>query len=100
MTARSQIALFISTAAMTVATLFAMASGDPPKGDSAVTDTSKACETECALPTSDDELRKIFDERATYRLQAGPFATRSEATAMAERIRDAATLQPVITQRR
>ncbi len=42
----------------------------------------------------------IFDERATYRLQAGPFATRSEATAMAERIRDAATLQPVITQRR
>jgi rare lipoprotein A len=42
----------------------------------------------------------IFDERALFRLQAGPFATRSEAQGTAERIRGAAALQPVVLQRR
>ena len=42
----------------------------------------------------------IIDDRALFRLQAGPFATRSEAQGTAERIRDAASLQPVVLQRR
>ena len=42
----------------------------------------------------------IVDDRALFRLQAGPFATRSEAQGTAERIRDAASLQPVVLQRR
>ena len=42
----------------------------------------------------------IFDERALYRLQAGPFATRSAAQDTAERIRDAASLQPLVVRRR
>jgi rare lipoprotein A len=49
-----------------------------------------------------DALLAIVDERAMYRLQAGPFATRSQAQGMAERIRDTAPLleQPVVLQRR
>jgi rare lipoprotein A len=42
----------------------------------------------------------IFDERALFRLQAGPYATRSEAQGTAERIRSAAPLQPMVVQRR
>ena len=42
----------------------------------------------------------IIDERALFRLQAGPFATRSEAQGTAERIRGEAALQPVVLQRR
>jgi rare lipoprotein A len=43
----------------------------------------------------------IIDDRTLFRLQAGPFATRSEAQGTAERIRgDAASLQPVVLQRR
>jgi len=42
----------------------------------------------------------IFDERALYRLQAGPYATRLEAQAAAERIRGAASVQPMVLQRR
>jgi len=42
----------------------------------------------------------IVDDRTLFRLQAGPFATRSEAQGTAERIRDAASLQPVVLQRR
>jgi rare lipoprotein A len=43
----------------------------------------------------------IIDDRSLFRLQAGPFATRSEAQGTAERIRgDAASLQPVVLQRR
>jgi len=42
----------------------------------------------------------IIDDRSLFRLQAGPFATRSEAQGTAERIRDAAALQPVVLQRR
>jgi rare lipoprotein A len=42
----------------------------------------------------------IFDDRALYRLQAGPYATRSEALGTAERIRGAASVQPLVVQRR
>jgi rare lipoprotein A len=42
----------------------------------------------------------IFDDRALYRLQAGPYATRGEAQGTAERIRNAASLQPLVLQRR
>ena len=42
----------------------------------------------------------IIDDRTLFRLQAGPFATRGEAQGTAERIRDAASLQPVVLQRR
>lgn len=42
----------------------------------------------------------IVDDRALFRLQAGPFATRSEAQGTAERIRGTASLQPVVLQRR
>jgi rare lipoprotein A len=41
----------------------------------------------------------IFDERALYRLQAGPYATRIEAQGAAERIRNAAGVQPMVVQR-
>ncbi len=41
----------------------------------------------------------IFDDRALYRLQAGPYATRSEAQGTAERIRGAASVQPMVLQR-
>ena len=49
-----------------------------------------------------DPLLAIVDERALYRLQAGPFATRGQAQGLAERIRDMAPLleQPVVLQRR
>jgi rare lipoprotein A len=42
----------------------------------------------------------IFDDRALYRLQAGPYATRIEAQGAAERIRGAASVQPMVVQRR
>ena len=42
----------------------------------------------------------VFDDRALWRLQAGPFATRSEAQGTAERIRGAASVQPMVVQRR
>ncbi|MBX3645114.1 MAG: septal ring lytic transglycosylase RlpA family protein [Rubrivivax sp.] len=42
----------------------------------------------------------IFDDRTLFRLQAGPFATRSEAQGTAERIRGTAALQPLVLQRR
>jgi len=42
----------------------------------------------------------IFDDRALYRLQAGPYATRLEAQGAAERIRGAASVQPMVVQRR
>jgi rare lipoprotein A len=41
----------------------------------------------------------IFDDSTLYRLQAGPFASRREAQGAAERIRDAARLQPLVVQR-
>jgi rare lipoprotein A len=42
----------------------------------------------------------IFDERALYRLQAGPYASRVEAQGAAERIGGAARVQPLVVQRR
>jgi rare lipoprotein A len=42
----------------------------------------------------------IFDDRTLFRLQAGPFATRSEAQGTADRIRSTAPLQPMVLQRR
>jgi rare lipoprotein A len=43
----------------------------------------------------------IFDDRALFRLQAGPYATRSEAQGTAERIRSAASsVQTLVLQRR
>jgi rare lipoprotein A len=42
----------------------------------------------------------IFDDRALFKLQAGPFATRNEAQGTAERIRASAPLQPMVLQRR
>lgn len=42
----------------------------------------------------------IFDERALFRLQAGPYPTRGEAQGAAERIRAEAALQPLVVQRR
>jgi rare lipoprotein A len=42
----------------------------------------------------------IFNERALHRLQAGPYASRSDATLAAERLRAALELVPVIVQRR
>jgi rare lipoprotein A len=47
-----------------------------------------------------EPLLAVFDERATYRVQAGPYATRSEAQSAAERIRSAAPLQPLVLHRR
>jgi rare lipoprotein A len=42
----------------------------------------------------------IIDDRALYRLQAGPYATRSEAQGTAERIRGVTSVQPRVLQRR
>ena len=42
----------------------------------------------------------IFDDRALYRLQAGPYATQGDAQRTAERIRSAAAVQPMVLQRR
>jgi rare lipoprotein A len=47
-----------------------------------------------------EPLLAIFDERASYRVQAGPYATRSEAQSAAARIRSAASLQPWVLHRR
>jgi len=45
-------------------------------------------------------LLGIVNERALYRLQAGPYANREEAQAAAQRIRDALQLVPVVVERR
>jgi rare lipoprotein A len=42
----------------------------------------------------------ILDDRALYRLQAGPYASRLEAQGAAERIRGAVSVQPMVVQRR
>ena len=41
----------------------------------------------------------IFDDRALYRVQAGPFASRGDALGAAERVRSMARLQPLLVQR-
>jgi rare lipoprotein A len=42
----------------------------------------------------------VFSDAALFRLQAGPYASRDEARASAERVRDALQLVPVIVERR
>jgi rare lipoprotein A len=41
----------------------------------------------------------VFDERALFRVQAGPFASRGEAQGAAERIGATSALQPLLVQR-
>jgi rare lipoprotein A len=45
-------------------------------------------------------LLAIFEERAMHRLQAGPFVSRDQALDVAERVRSALRLVPVIVERR
>ena len=45
-------------------------------------------------------LLAVFNERSLHRLQAGPYATRDEAASVAERIRAALLLVPVVVERR
>ena len=45
-------------------------------------------------------LLAIFNERDMHRLQAGPYANRDEAGAVAERLRQALRLAPVLLERR
>jgi rare lipoprotein A len=45
-------------------------------------------------------LLGVFDDAALFRLQAGPYPTRDEARAGADRIRDALQLVPVVVERR
>jgi rare lipoprotein A len=45
-------------------------------------------------------LLAVFEEAALFRLQAGPYASRDEAQANAERIRGALQLVPMIVERR
>ena len=45
-------------------------------------------------------LLAVFDERSTYRVQAGPFATRSEAQGHAERLRGLLPGAPLVVERR
>jgi rare lipoprotein A len=42
----------------------------------------------------------IVDERALYRVQAGPYASRDEAQGAAERIGGAASVRPMVVRRR
>lgn len=45
-------------------------------------------------------LLAIFDETGLHRLQAGPYASRDQALAMARRVREALQLDPLIVDRR
>ena len=45
-------------------------------------------------------LLAIFDERQLHRLQAGPFASRADASSAADRVRAAISLVPAIVERR
>jgi rare lipoprotein A len=42
----------------------------------------------------------VFSDAALYRLQAGPYPSRDDARASAERIREALQLVPVVVERR
>ena len=42
----------------------------------------------------------VFAERGTYRLQAGPFASRELARDAAEQVRDGLQLAPLVVERR
>lgn len=45
-------------------------------------------------------LLAVFGDDALYRVQAGPFATRDEAERVAERVREALLLVPLVVERR
>ena len=45
-------------------------------------------------------LLAVFAESGSFRLQAGPFASRNEASGVAQRVREALRLLPVIVERR
>ena len=45
-------------------------------------------------------LLGVFDEPESFRLQAGPYASRDEAGEVARRVREALQLVPVIVERR
>ena len=45
-------------------------------------------------------LLAVFGDASMYRLQAGPYPSRDEARAVAERVRGALQLVPVIVERR
>jgi rare lipoprotein A len=45
-------------------------------------------------------LLAVFSEPTSYRLQAGPYASRDEAQGVAKRVREALNLVPVIVERR
>jgi len=45
-------------------------------------------------------LLAVFSEPGTYRLQAGPYASRDQAQDVARRVRDALSLVPLIVERR
>jgi rare lipoprotein A len=42
----------------------------------------------------------VFGDGGTYRVQAGPYATRAEAMASADRLRQAMQLSPLLVERR
>jgi rare lipoprotein A len=45
-------------------------------------------------------LLAIFSDRDLLRVQAGPYADRAEASLVAQRVRAAASLTPVVIERR
>jgi rare lipoprotein A len=45
-------------------------------------------------------LLAVFDDRATWRVQAGPYATRDEALGVAERLRSLLSLSALLVERR
>ena len=45
-------------------------------------------------------LLAVFDDGRLHRLQAGPYASRDEAGAVADRLREALKLVPVLIERR
>ena len=47
-----------------------------------------------------EPLLAVFAERSRYRVQAGPYASRGDAQAAADRIRQAMPTQPLLLQRR
>jgi rare lipoprotein A len=45
-----------------------------------------------------EPLLAVFIERSSYRVQAGPFASRADAQTAADRIRQAVPTQPLLLQ--
>ncbi|HWP19063.1 MAG TPA: SPOR domain-containing protein [Burkholderiaceae bacterium] len=45
-------------------------------------------------------MLSVFEDATVFRLQAGPYASREEAAGIAERVREALRLVPMIVERR